>query len=144
MKILANGLPATALYDSGANVSLINYNFYKTLNIQENVSGGNIIKTLTGISQAHGMTRINLKILDISDTHDLFIVKNESFKDDILLGLDSINKFKLCQDENLKISQKLETHKANTYNIMNEINNIKTSQKNKNIHMCNNTQIMKI
>ncbi|CAB3234337.1 unnamed protein product [Arctia plantaginis] len=62
---------------------------------------------------------------------DKFSGKNQNAKDDILLGLDAIKKFKLCQDENLKISQKHDEHfelrnqnKINTTTI-----NVKTNSK---------------
>lgn len=52
-----------------------------------------------------GSIIIPLKIFDITKKCFLFVVENNVFSDDILLGLDIIKEFRLCQDENLKICQ---------------------------------------
>lgn len=55
-----------------------------------------------------GLTSIKIKILEIEETVDVYIIDGEEFKYDFLIGLDIIQKFKLVQDENLKITQKEE------------------------------------
>lgn len=52
-----------------------------------------------------GSIDMHLKIFNITKKCSLFVVKNNAFSDDILLGLDIIKEFRLCQDKNLKISQ---------------------------------------
>lgn len=51
---------------------------------------------------------IKSKIGNIEDTIQAFVVDNKNFCYDILLGLDSIKKFRLIQGENLEIFQKTE------------------------------------
>lgn len=106
LKILINNKTAIGLYDSGANISLINYNFWKKQNLNKNVSGDKNIETISGISKAEGKITLSVKIYNITKQFSFFIIKSDSFRDDVLLGLDCIKEFKLCQDENLKIWQK--------------------------------------
>lgn len=52
-----------------------------------------------------GTIYATVKILDIEKKIRLFVIDNRNFKHDILLGLDSIIAFRLCQDYNCKITQ---------------------------------------
>ena len=52
------------------------------------------------------MINLKIKIFDIEKETDLFIIDNENFNQDVLIGLNIIQKFKLIQDENLNIKQK--------------------------------------
>lgn len=54
------------------------------------------------------MTTIKIKIFEIEKEVDVFIIDEENFKYDFLIGLDMIKSFKLIQCENLKITQKNE------------------------------------
>ena len=108
LKILINDQQAIGLYDSGSNVSLINYHFWKKLNLDKDVSGGDNIKSIWGASQSDGMILLSASIGEIKKKFPFFIVKSNDFEDEILLGLDAIESFRLCQDEKLKISQKRE------------------------------------
>ena len=53
------------------------------------------------------MITIKIKIFDIEEETDLFVIDRENFDHDILIGLDMIKKFKLNQDENLNITHKI-------------------------------------
>lgn len=63
------------------------------------------LKTINGVYQTNGLIKIKAKILDIEDYIHVFIINNENFKYDFLMGLDCIKKFKLKQNENLEIEQ---------------------------------------
>ena len=52
------------------------------------------------------MTTIKIKIFDIEENADVYIIDGEEFKYDFLIGLDIIKQFKLVQDEHLNITQK--------------------------------------
>lgn len=90
------------------------------------------MKTISGNSNTEGSVVLPVTIFNKKEDCLFFIIKSKSFEDDVLLGLDCIKKFRLCQDENLKISQNLE--KAAEINIVkgnfecknNEIDEIKS------------------
>lgn len=66
---------------------------------------GNNIETIAGTSKSEGSILLPVRIFNITKDFPFFIIKSKSFKDDVLLGLDCIKEFKLCQDENLKIKR---------------------------------------
>jgi hypothetical protein len=106
VKLLLNdSLEITGIYDSGANVSLINT---KLLRIKQNkTTDPHIVnlKTINGIKETQGMVSMKVKIYDIEKTMDIFVVDNENFNNDFLIGLDLIKAFKLIQNEDLSITQ---------------------------------------
>ena len=51
------------------------------------------------------MITTKIKIFEIEEKIDVFIIKEEDF-DDFIIGLDMIKEFSLTQNENLKIEQK--------------------------------------
>ena len=51
------------------------------------------------------MVTLKIKIYDIEKTMDIFVIDNENFHYDFLIGLDCIKDFKLIQDEKLNILQ---------------------------------------
>lgn len=55
-----------------------------------------------------GTVNLIIKIGNVKENFSFFIIKSDNFKEDLLLGLDVIQKFRLCQDENFKITQKCE------------------------------------
>ena len=93
------------MYDSGSNISLMNHGFYKSRKIRKGISGGENIEGVSGTAKSKGIVSVLIKIFNIEKYFTFFIVKSRRFKDDLLLGLDVIQAFKLRQDENLKISQ---------------------------------------
>lgn len=103
---MVDGHQAVGLYDSGSNVSLLNFDRWKLTNMKM-MKGRESIQGVTGDAQSLGTVNLKLKICDMEDTHVFYVVQNSNFKEDVLLGLDIIKKFKLCQDENLIISQRV-------------------------------------
>ena len=117
-----------AVYDSGSNISLVNshlLNKIKTRLIEEE----NLFKTMGGLNFTHGRARLRLKIGNIQDTINFFVVKKNDFSYDLLLGLDAIQKFKLIQDENLQIFQNINGEKklVKSYKKNSEQNSFKTT-----------------
>lgn len=105
LRIGIEDTPVVAVYDSGANVSIINYDTVEKLKLNKKISGVNKLNTFAGTTNTLGAINLKTKIFNITNTICFYIVKSDSFHDDILLGLDAIKEFKLCQDENLKIFQ---------------------------------------
>ena len=60
---------------------------------------------LNGVKKTDGLITIKIKIFEIEEEMDVYIIKEEDF-DDFIIGLDMIKKFRLTQNENLKIEQK--------------------------------------
>ena len=99
-----------AIYDSGSNVSLINYRIIEELK-HELMNQGGMLKTLSGVSFTKNRAKLNLKINRIEGTVDAYVVRKNEFSYDLLLGLDAIKKFGLIQDENLRIFQRVHENK---------------------------------
>jgi len=59
------------------------------------------------VNETDGIITIKIRILDLEKEVDVFVINNKNFKHDFLIGLDLIKKFKLSQDENLRICQKI-------------------------------------
>lgn len=68
----------------------------------------NSFKTVSGRKKVSGKLDARLKVHKIEKTINMFVVEDEDFGYDILLGLDSIKNFCLKQDYDLKIYQKEE------------------------------------
>lgn len=87
-------------------MSLINA---KLLKIQptENIRDIQIVnlRTINGEKRTKGMVTLKIKIYNIERIMDIFVVDNENFNYDFLIGLDCIKNFKLVQNEELKIIQ---------------------------------------
>ena len=99
-----------AVYDSGSNVNLVNFELIKKLKakiFQEK----RIFKTLGGMNFTQGRAKLHLRINRIEEEIDVYVVRNNFFSYDLLLGLDAIKKFRLSQDENLNIFQRVEDSK---------------------------------
>ena len=93
-------VPAVGLYDSGSNISLINYKFWKeNFSKQKIISGGKNIKGISGQVQAENSVCLKVNIGKLEKDFPFFVLKSENFGEDLLLGLDAIQKFRLCQDE---------------------------------------------
>lgn len=95
------------------------------------ISGGEKIRGVAGITKSKGTVTLKIKICEIEKDFTFFILKNDNFKEDLLLGLDLIQQFKLCQDENLKISQKYKKT-VNESSVRDDYT--KTTKENKNIN----------
>lgn len=101
-----NTLEVSAVYDSGSNVSLINSKLVhlkqKRIKLKQKVN----LRTINGVYKSEELIKIKAKILNIEEYIDVFMINNENFEYDFLLGLDCIKKFKLTQNEKLEIEQK--------------------------------------
>lgn len=95
-----------AVYDSGSNISIINQRIVDELKTKL-MKNHNIFRTISGVDFTHRRARLSMKINKIEEILDVHVVKNNNFSYDLLLGLDAIKKFRLIQDENLKIFQKI-------------------------------------
>jgi hypothetical protein len=93
------------LYDTGSNISLLNYKIAKLLKLNE-MTTESTLKTINGFSLANSRAMIEVRIGKITNNLEVLIIKNRQFSYDLLLGLDAIRKFSLIQDDNLKIHQR--------------------------------------
>ena len=111
LRVVVNGeKEVEALYDTGSNVSLINHDLVNKLRL--NLSDDRkIFQTLSGRNFTRGRVKLKLKIGETEESIEAYAVKNDNFTYDLLLGLDSIRKFRLTQDEKLCIRQKREEDK---------------------------------
>lgn len=94
-----------ALYDSGSNVSLINQNVINHLKLQTTPKSC-FIRTISGKSFSGGTIEMPVRIGELQEEMKFYIVEDNNFKYQVLLGLDAIEKFRLIQDETLKVLQK--------------------------------------
>lgn len=98
-------LEVYGIYDSGSNVSLVNSKLLKLKGEENNKNETNLI-TINGVSKTSGLTNLKIKIFDIEKYEDVYIIDEQNFNYDFLIGLDLIKKIQLIQDEKLKIGQK--------------------------------------
>lgn len=106
MEVLVNkNWKINAIYDSGANISMMSYRFLKKIKRNEK-SSRSTFRTINGIMYVDGTIEITLKIFEIEKKINIFVTKNINFKYDLLIGLDVISKFGLRQNEKLQIDQK--------------------------------------
>jgi len=118
------------IYDSGSNVSIINYKLLRLKQGKNNLNNENLI-TINGVKKSSGLANLKIRIFDIEEKTNVVIVDEENFKYDFLIGLDMITKFKLCQDENLNITQKADNKKEEMpEEIKSEASDIKKENKN--------------
>lgn len=95
------------LYDSGSNVSLINSKILKLEDKRENELLSSNLKTINGVRKSKGIVTLQIKIFSEEHEMDVFVIDQQNFDYDFLIGLDCIMKFGLIQDEKLNITQKL-------------------------------------
>ena len=98
------------LYDPGSQATLINSKIMKRLK-SELIKNKVIFKSISGLSKdiSRGRAKIEMKIGDRQESIVVHVVKHDAFDYDLLLGLDAIKKFKLIQDDQLKLWQREET-----------------------------------
>jgi len=95
------------VYDSGSNITLINQKIVDELKTKL-MNDHNLFRTISGVNFTNRRAKIPMKINKIEEILDVYVVKNNNFSYDLLLGLDAIKKFKLIQNENLEILQKVD------------------------------------
>ena len=98
-----------AVYDTASNTELINEDVLKKLKIQffKDKRLQRKLNSIGGQTFSLGRAFLKVKIGSISSYIDFQVMKNDNFKYQLLIGLDTIKKFKLLQDENLNILQKI-------------------------------------
>lgn len=106
LKVKIQNTEASDLYDHGSNITIMLYDslkkkFTKTQFKKKPLT----FKTMSGEAKFVGLAMIKLKIFDIEKNIPVCVIDKPHFKYDLLIGLDTIKSFKLCQDENLVISQ---------------------------------------
>lgn len=115
--ILNDTLEIFGIYDSGSNVSLINSKLLKLKNGKEKDKKSANLRTINGVSKTNGMVTVKAKIIDIEKKTNIFVVDKKNFKYDFLIGLDMIKDFRLIQNEDLKITQRVPDNKIEEYEI---------------------------
>ncbi|KAG7296862.1 hypothetical protein JYU34_019721, partial [Plutella xylostella] len=103
-KRVNNALRVNGIYDTGSNVSLINSKLLKLKGEGNNLNEANLT-TISGVIKANGLTNLKIKIMDIEENVDIYVINEKQFKYDFLIGLDLIKTYKLVQTKELKILQ---------------------------------------
>ena len=67
-----------------------------------------MFKTISGKDFMNSWAELRMKIKKIEKEINVYIVCNDNFTYDLILGLDAIREFKLKQDENLRVSQRVD------------------------------------
>ncbi|CAB3244666.1 unnamed protein product [Arctia plantaginis] len=88
-----------------SNVSLINAKLLRLKGKGNNLNKADLV-TINGVKKASGLTNLKIKIFEIEKEVDVYIIDDQNFKYEFLIGLDLIKTFKLIQTEDLKIIQK--------------------------------------
>lgn len=122
--LLEDKIQINGTYDSGSQVSLINKRLISIRNDSEDTNRI-LLRTVNGVTYTKGLIRIKVKIFDIEEYVDVFIVDKLDFED-FIIGLDMIKIFKLAQTEDLKILQKTK-REINTMNAFEETEEIKVN-----------------
>ena len=65
------------------------------------------VKIISGKDFTNSRAKLRMKINKIEKEINVYIVHNDNFTYDLILGLDAIREFELKQDENLRVSQKV-------------------------------------
>ena len=94
------------MYDPGSNVSFISQKLIKRLK-QSIIKSRSIFKSIAGLGSTRGRAVLKLKIGEIEEHLNVHIVKSDRFTYDLLLGMDAVKRFKLIQDKELQIHQKV-------------------------------------
>ena len=115
LKVSVEDKEATGLYDPGANITMINYDFLQKIEKFVSIWKPYSFRTINGVGQMEGIAYLKMKIFNIEKKIRFFVIKKKDFKYDLLIGLDSIKAFQLCQDHNLKITQFNSNNNLNTF-----------------------------
>ena len=105
MEIEIHDTFADTLYDAGANISMISTAFLKRIKKEGIISKDFSFPTTSGGGVLKGMIILKTKIFNIEKLARFFVIDEDKFRYDALIGLDNIGRFRLCQDANLNIFQ---------------------------------------
>lgn len=102
------------IYDSGSNVSIINSRLLslKKIPTYDNIAG---LKTINGVKNSIGIVTLKIKIFEIEKHVNVFVIDDDNFDYDFLVGLDCIQNFHLTQNENLNITQNVLSNNNKDY-----------------------------
>lgn len=97
-----DNLDLFAIYDSGSNVSLINSKLVNLKQEKIKLKRKVNLRTINGVYKSKELIKIKARILNIEKYIDVFVIDNENFKHDFLIGLDCIrssnlSKMKTCK-----------------------------------------------
>lgn len=98
---------SNTLYDPGSNLTFMNENIVRQLK-KKIIASKSIFKSIAGLGSTCGRAIVKIKIGDLEEHLNVHVIKSDRFSYDLLLGLDAIKKFKLIQDEELEIHQKVD------------------------------------
>lgn len=84
---------------------MVNCDLKKKNNKKITVPKDYTFRTMGGVEKQGGIVILKLKIFEIEKIILFFVVKQNMFRFDLLLGLDCILEFRLCQDHKLKVTQ---------------------------------------
>lgn len=85
-------------------MSLINAKLLKIKNRQDTSNTHPVnLKTINGEKKTKGIITLKVKIYNVEEVMDIFVIDSENFHYDFLIGLDCIKKFNLMQTEDLNI-----------------------------------------
>ncbi|CAK1580865.1 unnamed protein product [Parnassius mnemosyne] len=104
-------------------------------------SNNTYLKTINGVKKASGIITLDVNIFNVERKMDVFVIDQENFDHDFLIGLDCIKKFYLIQNENLEISQKVPIQKKIIKN--SETNNVSKETITKRLEIDNISKEMK-
>lgn len=103
-------LEVKGIYDPGSQVTVINSKLVKVRH-NEKVQTSSALKSINGRRKTNGLITLKAKILNEEKNINAFILESDEFDHDLLLGLDTINKFRLTHNEDLNVIQQKENKK---------------------------------
>lgn len=107
LKVKINGEKyVEGIYDSGSNVTLVNAKVLDTIKTQL-FKHKSLLRTISGVDFTQSRAKLHLTINKMQEEMNVVVIKKDNFSYDLILGLDAIEKFKLIQDEELKIYQRV-------------------------------------
>lgn len=120
-------METVGIYDSGANASLINSKLVKLRTEAKKDVKNTSLLTINGVKKTKGMINIKIKIFEIEENVDVYIVDDLEYE--FLIGLNMIKQFKLIQNEDLRITQKTNKSVEEISAEEKKIENIPTNKK---------------
>lgn len=125
--LINDSLETVGIYDSGANASLINSKLVKLRTEAKKDVKNTSLLTINGVKKTKGMINIKIKIFEIEENVDVYIVDDLEYE--FLIGLNMIKQFKLIQNEDLRITQKTNKSVEEISAEEKKIENIPTNKK---------------